>query len=389
MCLSIRRMFLIKNSVITLSGLIILLFQPTAEAKKIFSDTIISKDTVYQNASIDLNSGSFQIINNATLKIENSTINGTISADNTAFFKVTNGKLILKNSMFNINSVRLPAVPDLPAIYYSINVLQGSVDIDNNKFFTNKDYTVGFLTTNRLATTGFKITNNEFHRLHGGILLRNATHAVIENNKFDHVSSSNIFLIDSSDHLIKRNTILFSGNNNVGDGLDITDSANITITQNYIASGSCYSMMVLHGKNINITDNKILSGITYAISIAGSIGEKTASDQYLLKLIGNRATRVAGNENITITHNYLSQNRFGITTDNTDRLIVKNNLFIQRFADNNARKFWTNNDILIKNTVNVSWEDNLYKEAYSQDPQGDNSLSGKTVSFPLHGGVIL
>ncbi len=376
---------------VLLSVMLILVVKPVDVYAKNLSPyvSIISKDTTYQNASIDLSNGSFQIINNATLKIENCNINGNITPDNPAFFKITSGHLVLKHSTLNVNSAGITSMPQHPALYYIINVLQGDVDIINNKIFTNKDYTVGFLTTGRGATRGIKITNNEISRMHGGILLKNSSHASIKNNKFTHVSSSNIFIMDSVDQMLRGNIIMFSGNNNVGDGIDISDSSHVTITKNYISSGSCYSLMILHGKNISITDNKILSGITYAISIVGSIGEKNSTDKYLLELIGPRASALAVNQNIAISHNYFSQNRFGIAADNVDVFIVKNNLFIQRFVDNNARKFWTNNDILLKNMANVTWRNNLYKEAYSQDPQGDNSLSNKTVTFPQHGGVVL
>lgn len=222
------------------------------------------------------------------------------------------------------------------------------------------------LTTTTLATNNIHITDNFIDNLHGGILLRNTHHALIRNNRFQRTSSSNIFIIEGTDTLIEKNTILFAGNNNVGDSIDVVNSDHINLFQNYIASDSCYSIVISGSKNIIIHQNKILGGITYAIYLTPAL-----------------------NTNVTVTNNYFLQNRYGLAGKSIDGLIVKNNLFVQRFRDNASRQFWTNNDLLFRDTANLTWQNNFYKEAYSQDMNGNNKQASKLVEFPLHGGVVL
>ena len=95
------------------------------------------------------------------------------------------------------------------------------------------------------------------------------------------------------------------------------------------------------------------------------------------------------NQNITIAKNYISQNRYGLTAIDVDTLIVKENIFIQKFPDNSTRKFWTDNQILLTNVSNLIWKDNLYKEAYSQDNEDENTQSSYFVTFPTYHGVVL
>lgn len=360
-----------------------------AEIIIVAPNTIIEKDTTYHNVILDLSHGSFLITKNASLKIENSIINGSISPDNPFLINVTSGNLILKNNTFNVISTNIPANPNHPPLNYLINISQGVASIIGNRFTTNKFYTVGFLASTRSMTSDLNINDNDIRNLHGGILLRNSYRAHILNNKFINVSSSNIYIIGGSHHLIKGNVILFSGNNNIGDGVDLSDTENTSLSENYILSGSCYSVVILRCKNILIDRNKIVGGITYAIYITYSEQLVDSYHKHFLRFSDKDPVIDGVNENITITNNYLSQNRFGLAARVVHGLTVKNNVFIQWFRDSHSRKFWTDNDVLLQDINNVIWEDNLYKEAYPQQTQGNDEKSSKFVIFPMHGGVSL
>jgi len=349
-------------------------------------NTKIDKNTTYRDCKIDLTNGSFIISKNSTLRISNCEIDGVISPTNTFLF-LSEGKLVLKNNTFIIKTENLIPKPNVPALYYAIKIIDGSTEIIDNTVTLNQAYTVGLLRTDVLPTTKIKFNQNVISNLHGGILLRNTQHADVMNNKFLNVSSSNIFIIQSKNVSIKKNSILFSGNNNVGDAVDLIDSSQVNLVENYISGGSCYSVVVIRGHHILIDHNLIQGGITHSLYITGS--ESTLdfySDQYWMQ---QDLTKSGINTNILITNNYLSQNRFGLAVSNMVGLTVKNNVFIQRFVDNKSRSFWTNNKNLFKNVSNVVWENNLYKEAYSQENNGNNDNSSKFITFPSYGGISL
>jgi len=267
---------------------------------------------------------------------------------------------------------------------------QGTVDILNNTFAVDTPYTVGLFVTESYRTSHFNISDNRIFNFHGGIFLRNSDHALIANNRFSHVSISNIYTIGSYHSLFDRNVILFPGNNNLGDGIDIIDSDNITLSGNYIASGSCYSVMILRGKDIMIAHNRIIGGITYAISIKSSIGINSHHDKHLVRLLANNKEKTnVYNQDITVINNYLAQNRYGLSAINVKGLKVQDNVFIQYFDNNISRKFWTNNDILLQEVSDITWNNNLYKEAFTQKSSGNNDQASRFVIFPLHGGVSL
>jgi len=351
---------------------------------------VIDKSTVYKNVIIDLNKGSFIVKNKATLQIEHCTINGTISSDNPFIIAVENGTLILKNSKVTISTSNISPHANAMTIYHALHIIKGNVTIDGNEFSIAQPYTAGLLTTDTIATNNVTIRNNYIYQFHGGLLLKNSQYATIVGNKFSHVSLGNIFLIESEHALISKNYILFSGNNSIGDAIDIVDSNQVDIEQNYILSGSCYSIVILRGNNIRINQNSVVGGITYAIYVAPSIDHVTCSNRYLDK-DGNksRTIPVDMNTNIFITNNYIAQNRYGLAIHSVKGLWVQNNIFIQRFADNANRLFWTNNDKLFQNVISVVWKDNWYKEAYSQEEENDNRMAKRIVPFPQHGGVTL
>jgi hypothetical protein len=351
--------------------------------------TLIDKPTVYKDVVLDLSNGFFQITNNALLQIENCIINGTISPKNSNLINLLIGSLVLKNNTVNISSVNIPKNPTNPSIFDVIIVSQGKVTIVGNRFDIDTPYTVGLFVTTGSYTTDFNISRNDIRNFHGGIFLKNSHGAYVADNTFSNVSISNIFIMEGNNGLFEKNDMFFPGNNNVGDGIDIIDSENITLNQNYISSGSCYSIVILRAKNIVINRNKIIGGITYAIIIESSL-DTDSYDAYLLNIahISNNNTHTI-NQNIKVINNYFSQNRYGLTASNIDGLTVENNTFIQEFANSASRKFWTNNRILLQNVTHILWRDNLYKEAFAQDFSTNDIRSSKFVEFPLYDGVDL
>jgi hypothetical protein len=325
-----------------------------------------------------LNQGAFLITKGASLTLEDCIIDGTISQSNRFLFNVVNGGLVLKKNILHVTADNSITPNSLrPSLYYVITVGKGLINIIENTFTSNKPHTVGFLITSRLPTENILINRNHIYNFHGGILLDHSKNAFIQDNEFNNVSGGNIFIIEGDHILIKKNNIFFPGSNNVGDGIDISDSRSVTIYYNYILSGSCYSLVVLRGEDILIDSNKIIGGITYGIFVNSSI----IPSQY-------NSLGIKFNKNITIINNYLSQNRYAMSGKNINGLVIKNNILIQRFSDSNSRKFWTNNDILFQNVTNVVWEDNFYKEAFSQDMNGINQESLSRRLLPWHGGIV-
>lgn len=348
---------------------------------------IVNKPTHYKNITLNLAEDTLIITNNATLEIENCIIKGIVSPDNPILIQIQSGKLLLKNSYLFATTDRIPPTPSNPSLYSIINVAQGNVDLFNNHFTINKMYSVSLLTTNNFPSDHFIISNNIIKNFHGGFLLKNSSNALISNNHFTNVSISNILTVNGNNNKILSNKIFFSGNNNVGDAIDILDSQNTVISHNYIINGSCYSIFILRSKNVQINNNSVLGGITYGIYITPHIG---STNRFLAQWIQPNAKQASlyPSAEIIVHHNYLSQNRFGLSAKKVDGLYVSDNIFIQHFSNQTARQFWTNNDILLKEILHVEWKNNYYKEAFTQDPHGSNTLSKKIINFPLHGGIM-
>lgn len=356
----------------------------------IIPKTIVDQSTVIENADLDMSNGSFTIENNATLTIKNSRIVGTISPKNPYLFSVATGKLILKNNTVSVNAVNINPTPYHISLYNTINVVQGSAKVLSNSFTIDKPYTASLLATKTDITNNIVVAKNRVYNFHGGIVLRNSHFSVVANNAFYNVSNSNVFLLESSNSNVLNNTILFAGNNNVGDGIDFVDSRDINLKNNFISSGSCYSIVIMRCKNVVIDRNNITGGITYAITILPALDLPGNLNAHLVELIGKPATRAdIPSENIIVINNYFSQNRFGLAATTVNGLIVKNNYFIQHFTDTASRLFWTNNDILMRDVTNLTWKNNFYKEAYTQDIKGNNAIASNFVLFPDRGGVFL
>ena len=132
-----------------------------SQTLNISSAQIINKDTHYQHVIFNLNPGGFIIDNNAILTIEDSVINVTISPDNPNFSLLTKGKLVLKNNIFHVTTKNITPTPTKQSIIFLIRVKNGDIDITNNEFDVNQNYSVGFLYKEGIVSTNnINITNN-------------------------------------------------------------------------------------------------------------------------------------------------------------------------------------------------------------------------------------
>jgi hypothetical protein len=361
---------------------LVLAFATQASTIKIMGPKVIDQFVSYQNVSLDLSEGYFDIKESGQLEIKNSLMVGTISKKNPSFFKVTNGKLLLSENELNVH-VAADILPQPSQLTYTlIDMQQGNVDITHNDVVVDQSYSVGFLFGYGSQNTRVLITHNKIHNFHGGIVLTGFSNILLSFNELRNISSTNLYVANSHSVTLDNNHILFAGNNNIGDAIDIINTTDFMIKNNFIASDSCYAIVILGGKNGVIALNHIVGGITYAIFIDSSFD----SHLYLPNTI---KTQINENSNITVNRNYMAQNRFGLSAAEVDGLFVKENVFIQKFSDNASRQFWTDNKILLRNVSNLLWENNIYKEAFSQENDDINVKSNHFVIFPTFGGVNL
>lgn len=372
------------------------LFTPVyAKTIKIAPQTTITQATQYSNVTLDLTNGSFVISNQATLTLINCNIISTITPTLPNSIYVDDGTLILQNNTFTVSTHNIPVIPGKQSIYNVILFSKGQLAMTDNHFTIVQAYTVGLFSTKGNPTSNFVIQRNRIHQFHGGIYISDSQHAIISDNYLTQISNGNIVIIRGGNHIIQNNTVLHSGNNAVGDAIDIFDADNVLVQNNYLSLGSCYIMLVLRSQNIIIDHNKIIGGITYALLVTPTFGLKNAELKRYLNQIADLYPALEKiennylNKNIIITNNYLTLNRFSLAIQSTEGLIVKNNVMIQRFNNDSDRQFWTNNDNIFKDNTQITWENNLYKEAYTQSISDTNRISNQFVPFPLHGGVIL
>jgi parallel beta-helix repeat protein len=243
------------------------------------------------------------------------------------------------------------------------------------------------LQTKTATTSNFNITQNTIKHFHGGLYLNNSNNATVSGNTFWNVSYSNIYNSGQLNNF-NNNVFYFPGNLKFGDAFDLVNANGININNNIISSSSNYGIYIMGGQNISIDNNKIVDGLSYGISIATPSTLKV-NNKTLSEILSNKKLKLLSNSNIIITNNYISLNRYGLSGGIMDQLIVTGNTFIQRFSDSSIRQYWTNNDILLPSASNVTWLNNFYKEAFTQDVPGDNSNSLSFITFPQHGGVFI
>lgn len=350
---------------------------------------VIDKPTTYENVVLDLTNGAFAINKNGVLKILNSTVNVTLSPGNPFFASLNRGHLVLEKDVFNVTSSGLSPSPTTQPLVWLIQVNRGTLNLAGNQFTSAMPYTTGFITTNvDFNTEGFQINRNMIKNFHGGVYLYHSNNADVNDNSFENVSFSNIFNMGNMSNF-KRNTFSFPGNLSQGDAIDIVDSTSLTIQDNIISSSSSYGIFIMGGQNLFIDNNMLTDGLSYGIFIQTATPTLISKNKNLAPVLAKHKFVCAANSAITITNNYLAQNRYGLAGEVVSGLDVEDNVFIQRFSDNASRQHWTNNDVLLAAATNVTWLNNLYKEAFTQDNGGDNTQALNFVDFPAHGGVSL
>jgi len=371
-------------------GIIFLLLANTCFAENIIiaPNTVISHSRSYNNATLDMTNGSFIINNNATLTITNCIINGNISKKNPLLITVDKGKLNLSHNNFNIKSVGIDPHPTTQSLHYVIQLAHGGLNMDSNSFVVDHSFEVGLLITSAdIQTTGINIVRNTFERFHGVIYLLGTDNALISDNILTKNTYGNIVIIGSNSKIL-GNTIYYSGNNRLGNSIDLIDSNNILVSKNLLLTPTCHGIYVFNSSNVVLDSNRVNGGITYAMSII-TYPEKLKTDDEIMPLVLKHTFKNVISQNITITNNFMSQNRYGIAATDVNGLDVENNIFIQRFEDVDARKFWTNNNILLQNVSQLTWVNNMYKEAFTQEVNGDNTKTDILIPFPKTGGISL
>lgn len=360
-------------------------------AEVILPNTIISTPTTYSNTTLDMSHGNFIVKNGATLTIENSTIDGTLSGVNPSLISVELGELKLIKNQVNITAPTVSQNPKGEASFYAIRMGRSTLTLRGNTFVTDQPYTVGLLSTSViLPTKNISIINNSFEKFHGVLYLLNAHTATIDNNSFKLNSSGQIVLVGEN-AAITNNSLYFPGTDQLGDAIDVIASKNVNVIKNQIFTPTSIGIAITLSHDVLLDNNVITGGITYAINILSYSALKIKNNfsaKIIEKLDKSVFHNLSSTSDITIRNNYLGQNRYGLTAVDVQNLIVENNFFTQRFEDAEKRKFWTNNDILLKNIIGLTWVNNYYKEAFTQVNGGDNSMT-QFVPFPVSGGVVL
>lgn len=351
------------------------------------TNQIISTPTSYKNVTLDMNAG-FIIVPGGSLDIEDSVINVHASPTNPFFTYMTAGDLTLKDNTVVVTVSSITSDPSAEAQHQLIKVDHGDLLIQHNNFSVNQPFTLGFFTTNpTFATSGFSIKENVIKNFHGGIYLLNSYANKIEENTFTRVSHANILNMGDSSKF-SHNIFNFPGNLSAGTAFDIVNSSNIRLNNNIIASSTGPGIHVMGGKDITMTRNKITDCMGFGIAIEAVTPLTIKKNAYLVNAGITFGDSSHKNHRITITRNYISQNRFGLTAEGVSDLTVTNNAFLQKFEDNVTRKFWTNNEHLLSDVTDLVWTGNVYKEAYTQVVPGDNELAKQFVVFPATGGVV-
>lgn len=371
-------------------GFILLCMSVDAYAINIAPNTIIRTPTFFKNTEIDLTNGNFIVKNNALLSIENCTIKGALSAENPKLIKVEDGSLTLSNNTITISAPTIVPHPDVQSLTYVVWLYNARLQMNNNKITMTAPFTAGLLITDiRTWTDNLKISNNRIEGFHGALYLLNTVNSTIENNILIRNSYGNIVVI--GDRItISGNHVLFSGNDLIGNGdaIDVIDSDNIDIINNVITTPGCYGIWIMSSANVAINLNTITGGVTYGINMTNLESSQFLHAEKVLRALGKKEMRHQLSNHITIMNNALHQNKYGIIAEGVDQLIIANNFFSQRFSSNSERQFWTDNNNLLKNVTGLIWQNNLYKEAFSQQNIGDNSKT-EFRPYPASGGVII
>lgn len=371
-------------------GLMLLLINQVAFAVVITPNTIINVPTTYSNTTVDLSNGNFIVKDGASLTIENSTIIGTISPTNTNLISVERGTLNLIHNEVTITASMINPTPKIDASFYVVRLSRAAANIVGNTFSVDKQFSVGFLTTSVIQPAkNITISNNEFQGFHGVIYLLNSNNTVVDSNSFKLNSSGQIVIVGSNSH-ITSNSIYFSGLTQLGDAIDLVNAEGVVVAKNLIFTPTSVGISITLSHDVTVDGNTVMGGITYGIAMFSNSALKDPNNfaAKILAKLDKRTKILQATSDITIRNNFLGQNRYGIAATDVDGLTVVNNYFTQRFNDAAARKFWTDNSVLLQNVTSLTWTNNVYTEAFTQVNGGDNSMV-KFVPFPATGGVVL
>jgi parallel beta-helix repeat protein len=339
-----------------------------ASVINITGNKIITTHVVYENSNIDMTNGRFTI-NEGGLTLKNCIVNVKISPANPFMILLNKGNLNLNKTRLNVTTDGITPDPKVKSIYHLITINNGNLSITHNHFILNNPYTVGLLTTQTNPNNNFVISKNIFKNFHGGIYLSGMTNVIINNNRFERISFSNVYFSGQLAY-INDNVFLFPGNLSIGDAIVLENANHIFISNNIISNSAGYGILMVGAQDIFINENKMTDGASYGVFIR-------------TPLLNN------DNDHITLSNNYIAQNCYGLAGETLDHLIVTNNIFIQRFNDASTRRFWTDNANLLPLARHIMWSDNYYKEAFTQEVPGDDSSALQFVPFPQQGGVVL
>jgi hypothetical protein len=359
-------------------------------AVTIAPNTVIDTSTSYTNTSLDMTNGNFIVKKGATLTIENCNITGTISPNNPNLIAVQLGSLNLSNNQINITATMIPPTPTVEASFYAMRLERASANLTGNTISVDQQYSVGLLTSSViLPSKNIVISGNTINNFHGVFYLLNATNSIMENNTLK-MNSAGHFVIVGSQAQIKNNSIYFAGLNQLGDAVDVINSDDVTISGNTIYTPTSEGIGIALSDNVVIDNNVITGGNAYGIYIYSNNelrNGKNSIGQIYHKL-DKKLLKFAMTSHITISNNFLSQNRYAIAGSNINTLSATGNYFSQRFPTATARQFWTDNNILLKNVTSLTWTNNFYKEAFTQ-VNGEDNGNVDFIPFPESGGVVL
>lgn len=381
--------FRIISSYITL---ILLSLSTISYGGIIHPNTVISTSTTYSNTTLDMTNGSFIVTNNATLTIQNCHIIGTLSLANPTLIDVKLGNLVMTNNSGSINvSGNEPNAYDISTLYV-MKLNKAQAKLVGNSFIIDQPFSAGFLMSSEETVSNVTVTNNKFVNFHGVLYLFNSLNVKIDNNVF-HLNSFGNVVFSGTNAIISNNQIFFPGHDqSSGNGIDIVSSDKVVLSKNAVATAAGYGIFVSTSHNVVVDANTITGGYQYAMSIA-TLDQLNDPNNYIIKLFTklNKKNIKAPSQNITISNNFMSQNKYGVVAKYVDKLVITDNFFSQKFQDSFNRQFWTNNDILLQDVTNLTWLNNFYKEAFSQ-VNGEVIKKAdlpRLVLFPASGGVVV
>lgn len=280
------------------------------------------------------------IIRGGSLTIINSSIDiyfaGGDNASPNSAFRLIFGKFEARSSKFNAYSYEGlidGGYLDQPAPNLIINGINQVDDYDlprdiklySNEFSCHAARFIGVLSVsnhNEATETfdarrfcNFIAASNSFTGFHGVIGVGGLISAELNNN----IAKRNTFIqfvLRGDDIKFNNNKILFPGNGDTGDGLNIVGTiGNCSIINNDIENGSCYGIAIYSDviKNLMVKGNVINSGITHALLLTHKQNLNywsniNISENIFTKNIGGVAISGLDCSKVSINKNYFQNN---------------------------------------------------------------------------------